>query len=162
MLSESKTPNTLQNCIMTENNPVTLSRSGITSEPWRLPLCSRSESRRRQGRLTAEQGLNAIRSMRLLGAGNKSAGAVGGAQRGRGNFQRKGRKRPQEGKQTETCSGQRQPPQPLGRAGAPGPASWPELWPPPTRLRFWGSGSRTWFPHPLPAPAAHVDGVTAA
>lgn len=62
----------------------------------------------------------------------------------------------------ETCSGQRQPPQPLGRAGAPGPASWPELWSPPMRLRFWGSGSRTWLPHPLPAPAAHVDGVTAA
>ena len=32
----------------------------------------------------------------------------------------------------------------------------------PTRLRFWGSGSRIWFPHPLPAPVAHVDGVTAA
>ena len=62
----------------------------------------------------------------------------------------------------ETCLGQRQPPQPLGRAGAPGPASWPELWPPPTRLRFWGSGSRIWFPHPLPAPVAHVDGVTVA
>lgn len=66
---------------MTENNPVTLSRSGITAEPRRKPPRSRSESPRRQGRLTAEQGLNAIRSTRLLGAGNKYAAAVGRARR---------------------------------------------------------------------------------
>lgn len=74
---------------MTENNPVILSRSGITAEPKRKPPRSRSQSPRKQGRLTAEQGLNAIRSTRLLGAGNKCAGAVGRAE-AEGTFKEKG------------------------------------------------------------------------